>query len=100
MNPTNLSQYYQQQGQALPSVSTRASDASKAGIQGTYTGTAEQNNQLLSYYQQPKTQAPSVVSNDGMNTKVNDITNKSQTYGVPNYCLSDRDQIFKKYLRN
>lgn len=47
---TNLNQYYQSQGQTLPSVKQRATLASQAGIQG-YTGSAQQNNQLLSFLQ-------------------------------------------------
>lgn len=46
--PTNLYEYYQSQGQALPSVAERATAAAAAGIQG-YTGTAEQNSQLLGH---------------------------------------------------
>lgn len=45
--PTNLYEYYQGQGQALPSVSARASTAASAGVTGTYTGTAVQNAQVL-----------------------------------------------------
>jgi hypothetical protein len=45
-----LYDYYSSKGQALPSVADRTGDAAKAGITGTYTGTADQNNQLLSYY--------------------------------------------------
>jgi len=47
---TNLSEYYASQKQALPSVSERKATASKAGIQN-YTGTAQQNAQLLSFLQ-------------------------------------------------
>lgn len=47
---TNLSQYYSSLGQSLPTVSDRSSVATKAGI-SNYTGTAEQNNQLLNYLQ-------------------------------------------------
>ena len=74
MQPTNLYEYYKSQGQALPSIADRAGDAAKAGIQGAYTGTADQNNQLLSYYDtlsKPQTSqststpssTPSAVSN-------------------------------------
>ena len=49
-NPTNLSEYYASQGQALPSVSSRSGLAGKAGIEG-YKGTAEQNTKLLGYLQ-------------------------------------------------
>lgn len=51
MQPTNLYEYYTSKGQALPSVEARAPLAIKAGITGAYTGTAEQNTQLLSYLQ-------------------------------------------------
>lgn len=47
-NPTNLYEYYQSQGQSLPSVSERAALAGNAGIQN-YSGTASQNQQLLTY---------------------------------------------------
>lgn len=43
---TNLNEYYTSKGQALPSVSQRAGLASQAGI-SNYTGTAQQNAQLL-----------------------------------------------------
>lgn len=46
-NPTNLSQYYQGQGQALPSVSQRSSLYSQQGGQGSYTGSLSQNTFLL-----------------------------------------------------
>ena len=47
--PATLYEYYQSQGQALPSVSARAPLYAQAGGQGTYTGTASQNTQLLNY---------------------------------------------------
>jgi hypothetical protein len=46
--PTNLYEYYTSQGQALPSVQARKTVASQAGI-ANYSGTAQQNQQLLSY---------------------------------------------------
>lgn len=46
--PTTLYEYYTSKGQALPSVSARSSVAKQAGI-SNYSGTASQNNQLLSY---------------------------------------------------
>ena len=49
MNPTNLYQYYTGQGKKLPTVAERTGDAVKAGVTGAYTGTADQNNKLLSY---------------------------------------------------
>ena len=42
-----LNEYYQSKGQALPSVAERQGIAAQAGIQN-YTGTAQQNTQLLS----------------------------------------------------
>jgi len=47
-SPTNLNEYYTQQGQALPTVQQRQDVATKAGITG-YTGTAQQNGTLLGY---------------------------------------------------
>lgn len=47
MNPTTLAQYYEQQGAKLPSVSERRTLANQFGIQN-YSGTAQQNQQLLS----------------------------------------------------
>jgi hypothetical protein len=53
-----LYDYYTGQGQTLPSVSSRAATATAAGI-SNYTGTAEQNNALLSYLQKsPTTTTP------------------------------------------
>lgn len=43
---STLNEYYQSKGQSLPSVSDRQSIAAQAGIQN-YTGTAQQNTQLL-----------------------------------------------------
>lgn len=53
MNPTNLFEYYQGQGKSLPSVQERAPLAQQAGITGVYTGTAEQNTQLLNFLKNP-----------------------------------------------
>lgn len=47
---TNLYQYYQSLGQALPSWQQRRGIAGQAGI-SNYTGTASQNTQLLNYLQ-------------------------------------------------
>lgn len=47
-----LYEFYTGQGKALPSVQERQGIAKEAGISG-YSGTAEQNNQLLSYLQKP-----------------------------------------------
>ncbi len=47
-----LYEFYTGQGKALPSVQERQGIAKEAGISG-YAGTAEQNNQLLSYLQKP-----------------------------------------------
>jgi len=44
---STLNEYYQSKGQALPSVSERQGIAAQAGIQN-YTGSAQQNTQLLS----------------------------------------------------
>lgn len=54
--PTNLYEYYTQQGQALPTVQARSSIYEQAGLgaANTYQGTAAQNTSLLSYLQQPK----------------------------------------------
>lgn len=60
MNPTNLFDYYKNQGQSLPSLQERAKIASQAGISG-YSGTPEQNKQLLSYLSKGNS-----VSNDTM----------------------------------
>lgn len=45
---TTLFEYYSGKGQALPSVKERAGAAAQAGIQN-YTGTAQQNQQLLGF---------------------------------------------------
>lgn len=45
-----LAEYYKSKGQELPSLAQRTPTASKAGITD-YTGTAEQNTQLLGYLQ-------------------------------------------------
>lgn len=49
--PTNLFQYYQGKNQALPSISERASQYAAAGLgkAADYTGTDEQNTNLLGY---------------------------------------------------
>lgn len=57
MQPKNLSEYYKQQGISLPSVSSRAADAAKAGIKN-YTGTIGQNAQLLDYLTKQGPYAP------------------------------------------
>lgn len=51
--PTNLYEYYQGQGQSLPSIQERSGIATQAGIQN-YTGSAQQNASLLAYLQTPK----------------------------------------------
>lgn len=56
---STLNEYYQSKGQALPSVSERQGVAAQAGIQN-YTGTAQQNTQLLG----------SLMSNQGNQTAV------------------------------
>ncbi len=61
MQPSNLYEYYTSKGQALPSVSDRASVATKAGITEPYTGSETQNKTLLSYLMTSNT--PAVVKN-------------------------------------
>ena len=56
----NLYSFYQSQGQALPSVKERQGVASQAGIQG-YTGTAQQNTQLLGFLKNQKAPVSSSV---------------------------------------
>jgi len=46
-NPTNLNEYYQSQGQALPTVQARAPLYAQYGGTGAYSGTAAQNSFLL-----------------------------------------------------
>ncbi len=84
--PKTLSEYYTSKGQALPSVTSRAGDAAKAGITGAYIGSADQNNQLLSYYQNTQnvpTSAPSaptpVVGSNLATNQVNKITDTLNT---------------------
>ena len=60
---STLNEYYSSKGQALPSVSERQGMAAQAGIQN-YTGTAQQNTQLLS----------SLMSNQGNQTAVPNTT--------------------------
>lgn len=77
--PTNLYQYYQQQGKSLPKYNVRFSDpafasaAQKAGVsQSQYVGSAEQNtailNQLLA---KPKAQGPAPAgASDGVSEPI------------------------------
>lgn len=51
MNPTNLYEYYQGQGQNLPTVQERAPLYAQYGGQGSYTGSAQQNQFLLGQLQ-------------------------------------------------
>jgi len=46
----NLYEFYKSKGQALPSIQNRQATAKQAGI-SNYTGTSQQNNQLLSFLQ-------------------------------------------------
>jgi len=67
MNPqsaTTLYDFYGAQGQALPSVSARQGIAQQAGIQN-YTGSAQQNTQLLGYL---KSSYGGVSNNSSINT--------------------------------
>lgn len=64
---STLNEYYSSKGQALPSVSERQGMAAQAGIQN-YTGTAQQNTQLLG----------SLMSNQGNQTAVPNTTIPAQ----------------------
>lgn len=66
---SNLAEYYQAQGQALPSVNDRQGIATKAGI-SNYTGTKDQNTSLLGYLQSTPTQGSNnVITADGLKTE-------------------------------
>jgi len=83
--PTNLYEYYQSQGQALPSVQDRQGSATSAGI-SNYTGTAAQNTQLLAYLQQHPTaqnvgnQSTTTLSSSNPASQVPAIQNTTQNY--------------------
>lgn len=88
-NPTTLYEYYTSRGQALPSVSQRMGIASQAGISG-YTGSASQNNQLLSYLlsqgstnqtnaQLPSSQSPSNAGQVTTNSQIQTPTGSPTT---------------------
>lgn len=80
-----LYDYYTSKGQALPNVDARINDATKAGI-SNYTGTASQNNQLLSFLQSSENTNPNLVNaptpNNGYNTTVppTQVQNTSNPY--------------------
>lgn len=59
--PTTLYDYYNAKGQSLPTISERAKMAQSFGIQN-YAGTAQQNNQLLSYLFGPKVVSPTSIN--------------------------------------
>jgi len=63
---TTLYEYYQSQGQNLPSVEQRKSTASQAGI-SNYTGTAQQNTQLLGYLQGNNIQSQAIPAQVALN---------------------------------
>lgn len=84
--PTNLSEYYAGQGQALPTVQARQSTAAKAGITG-YTGTAGQNATLLSYLQGQGNQAQGatgVPSSGAVTIPSGVATGNTQPITLPN----------------
>jgi hypothetical protein len=76
MKPTTLSEYYSSQGQSLPSVSARQGLASQAGIQG-YTGTAQQNTQLLGFLSKNQGATPPTIP-------VNQALGNTQPAPLPN----------------
>lgn len=117
MNPTNLYDYYTGQGKSLPSVNARKSLAAEAGISGNYTGTAEQNVQLLSYLNKkgaggtsaaevtpsPTYVPPSTVVNNTTPTTVLDLTSnvsglqkQQEAYLAKKQAQYDKDQIAKE----
>lgn len=71
---TTLNDYYISQGKTLPSVADRTPVATSAGIQN-YSGTAEQNNQLLGYLQTLPNSGNGVITGDNLGgaTKINPI---------------------------
>lgn len=90
MKPTTLSEYYSSQGQALPSVSARQSQAAQAGIQN-YSGTAAQNTQLLGYLQnQGSNTATPVIpaQNVGSGTQPVPLPNQPQSQEQSNVYAS------------
>lgn len=90
MKPTTLSEYYSSQGQALPSVSARQSQAAQAGIQN-YSGTAQQNTQLLGYLQnQGSNTATPVIpaQNVGSGTQPVPLPNQPQSQEQSNVYAS------------
>jgi len=72
-----LYEHYTSKGQELPSVSERIGVATQAGITG-YTGTASQNNQLLSFLEKGSgsTTVPTVQSSDMSRQAALDAQNK------------------------
>lgn len=84
--PTNLSEYYAGQGQALPTVQARQSTAAKAGITG-YTGTGDQNVTLLAYLQGAGNQAqgtPGIPSSGAVTIPSVVATGNTQPITLPN----------------
>lgn len=91
----NLYEFYTGQGKKLPSVQERQSDATSAGIKN-YSGTADQNNQLLKYFSsnqsaaspQPVNQnvaspAAQTYIQSQVNPPANQITSQAPTVGTP-----------------
>lgn len=83
MNPTNLNDYFKSQGKTLPAISERSGDATKAGI-SNYSGTAEQNNQLLNYYIKGTNQGSSPSTNTSVSSPYTiNSSSLKQTNPVP-----------------
>lgn len=76
MNPTTLNEYYTQRGQNLPSVNERRELATSAGIQN-YSGTAEQNTQLLNYLS--RTPVSTGIVPNGISFRTNSVPDSVQT---------------------
>ncbi len=76
MAPSTLAEYYQQQGQSLPSLQERAPLYSQYGGQGNYQGTAEQNTFLLGKLTSQEKTTPTTAPTPGTGTYVEDLAKK------------------------
>lgn len=77
-NATNLNEYYQAQGQTLPSLSQRQSIAKQAGI-SNYSGSTQQNATLLQYLKNQGGQQQSQAGNTTNQTQNTGSTAMSNT---------------------
>jgi hypothetical protein len=98
MQPTNLYEYYKSQGQNLPSIADRTSVAKEAGITEPYSGTAQQNTQLLSYLQNKP--AVGGVPTETTQPAPTETIGSAFNFSNPAVTGYENDPIYKQYQEN